>query len=134
MGEIKPYTINEISLSDKVNINITNNNSNTGLLCVASYKDNKLIDIELKQINIAQGQTDVISYGIDVPYSGTVKAFVWNNMISKQPFSKVMTINDIGIYDSNRVSQYSPIAIVDVFSMILNSLGNVVKAVYSIRR
>ncbi len=88
--EVEPYTINEITTeAGIVNINITNNNSASGLLCVASYKDNKLMDIEFKQINIAQGQTDTITSNISVPSGGTSKAFIWDSLNSKQPLSFV---------------------------------------------
>ncbi len=118
------YIINKVDILNKVNINITNNFGASGLLCIASYKDNKLIDLELKQINIVQGQTDVISSNIDVPYGGTVKVFIWNDMNNRQPLSIAMTINDIGIYHFNRVNQFSPVVIVYNFSMIQDSLGN----------
>jgi hypothetical protein len=91
LGEIKPYTINEISLLDKVNINITNNNSNTGLLCIATYKDSKLIDLVLKQINIAQGQTDTIISDISLPLGSTIKVFIWDSIDNIQPLSLSMT-------------------------------------------
>ncbi len=48
-------------LGGGADISITNNSGGTALLCVAAYKDNKLIDIELKQIEIVKGQTDSIA-------------------------------------------------------------------------
>lgn len=86
------YIINEIKVTNRVNISIDCNTTDSVILCIASYKDNKLIDVETVQISINEGETETVTSDIKITTGGTVKAFVWESLSNKKPASNWLGI------------------------------------------